>query len=100
MKPEYYPKGWLRILDIVGIAIAPISTSLLFFLFTILSYQSASANDTSYTYAIALLLGTLGILILLGSYFGWALISYVNQCLLQRDGIIYCPNMYIFRRTC
>ena len=79
MKTEPFSNRWLRILDMVGMVIAPISVSLPFFFGAILFYQEARSNGTSYTYAIVLFLGALSLLIILGYMFGGAFKSYVNH---------------------
>lgn len=87
MKTDYYPNGWLRILDIIGMVMAPISISLPFFLRSVLFYQEARSNDNNYTNAIALFFIALGMLILLGFMFGRGIKLYVHHQV-TRDGVM------------
>ncbi len=79
-KTYYYPKGWVRIIDIIGMVLAPISVSLPFFILAIGFFLEASSKGTKYYEgALTLFLGALGTLIILGSYFRGALKSYFNH---------------------
>lgn len=79
METDYYPNGWLRIRDIIGMVIAPISITLPIFFWAIVTYQSASSIGSSYSDAYVLFFVALGGLILLGYYFGGAIKSYVTH---------------------
>ena len=79
-KTYYYPKGWVRELDLACMVLAPISVSLPFFFMAILFYQSARSNGTSYyTGALVTFLGGLGTIVVLGSFFRGDFKSYVNH---------------------
>lgn len=79
MQTEYYPNRWLRILDITGMVIAPISFTLPLFFMAIGTYLTASSNGTSFKLAIVLFFGALSILILVGLMFGRGIKLYVNH---------------------
>ena len=93
MKTEYITNKWLRVLDLGGMVIAPISISIPLFLWAVQSYQTASSNGTNYNYSIALFLGALVGLIGFGFYFGWAFKSYIYHQA-TRDDIIPFRIMY------
>ena len=90
MKTDYYPQGWVRILDLVGMVLAPPSISLPFFLFAILVAASAGSNDiSSYVAALVTFLGALGILIVFGRYFRRAFKSYVSYQATRDDLLVF-----------
>ncbi len=89
MKSEYHPNRWLRILDMVGMVIAPISFSLPIFLWTIQGYKLLRSNGNSYIDFIILFFGIIVILISLVSYFGRALKLYVNHQVTRDDVMVF-----------
>lgn len=93
MKTEYITNRWLRMLDIVGMVIAPISFTLPFFLVAIQRYQTATFTGTNYNDVIFLILLALGILLLLGFGFRRPFKSYVNHQE-TRDDVILVRILY------
>jgi len=94
MKTEYYTNRWLLALDMVGMVLAPISFTIPLFFMAIQRLQTTSSNGISNTLANVLFFGALVILILLGSYFGWFLKSYVKHQV-TRDEVKIIRVVYI-----
>ena len=93
MKTGYHPNRWVRILDMVGMVIAPISfIRVTIFPVAIPSYQKAISTG-NYNDAIALILGTL--LILIG--FVFALVKILKLYIYHqetRDDVIVVRLFY------
>ncbi len=93
MKTEYVTNRWIRILDMIGMVIAPIIFSLPLFLWAIQAYQTASSTGTNYDGAILFILIALVFLIGFGL---WILIPLKHYVYHQetRDEVVVARIFY------
>ena len=93
MKTEYRINKWLRVLDMVGMVIGPISFCLPIIFFAIQGFQILKTNSNNYTDFIILFLGTIVIIISLGYILGSSFKRYVcHQA--TRDEVIAFRLIY------